>query len=467
VRTRGGLPVPGPLSWRRPRHELLLLALVAVATLTVVHPPGAQDISRMCLTRSIVHGRLWSNGCLGGNLDRASFDGRFYSDKAPGVSVLAVPAAELVGLRAPGRWDANGDLRLWVVRLSTGGLALLGCALLLGRLAEGLAPGWGGATLVTFAAGTLISSLAVDNFDAVPTAALGFAAFLLAWRRSPWSSGLVAGLAILVEYQALLTGLAVGLYVALSGGRAAGRYALGLLPGLALLGAYDWAAFGSPFHLSYRYVAPRFASQQAGGFFGIHSPRLHAIHVVLFGTRGLLVNAPVLAAATVGLVLLWRRGLRAEAGLCMLVTLLFLALEFGYFDPFGGSSPGPRFFIPALPFLAVGLAPAFASWRTATATLALLSIVSSTVVLLSWPSAVEAAYVYWETVWRELLAVALHWTSADLTRWAQKNVLSWLGVGRLGSAAVVLATAVTALGIALRDGWSTTTLSRAADGPRE
>src|SRR5919201_6305238 len=47
--------------------------------------------------------------------------------------------------------------------------------------------------------------------------------------------------------------------------------------------------------------------------------------------------------------------------------LLWLAA--GYFDPLGGLSPGPRYFVPALPFLALGLADAYGRWPRATALL--------------------------------------------------------------------------------------------------
>jgi hypothetical protein len=57
-------------------------------------------------------------------------------------------------------------------------------------------------------------------------------------------------------------------------------------------------------------------------------------------------------------VLLWRQGFRAEALTCAAATVCFLLINAGYFLPYGGNSPGPRFFAPALPFLAVGLAPA-------------------------------------------------------------------------------------------------------------
>ena len=92
---------PVRIEWRRPRHETVLLVLVALGALLVVHPPGAQDTSRMCVTRSIVHGSLSATSCLAGNGDRAEFGGRFYTDKAPGVSFLAIPAAQIVRLGPP------------------------------------------------------------------------------------------------------------------------------------------------------------------------------------------------------------------------------------------------------------------------------------------------------------------------------------------------------------------------------
>jgi hypothetical protein len=61
-----------------------------------------------------------------------------------------------------------------------------------------------------------------------------------------------------------------------------------------------------------------------------------------------------------------------------------LIVDAGYFDPYGGASPGPRFFTPALPFLALGLAEAFRRWPYLTGFLALVSIVLVTLDTLTW-----------------------------------------------------------------------------------
>jgi len=57
-----------------------------------------------------------------------------------------------------------------------------------------------------------------------------------------------------------------------------------------------------------------------------------------------------------GLPLLWRLGRRAETAVCAAIPLLFLTYNAAYYLPFGGQSPGPRFLVPALPFLVLPLA---------------------------------------------------------------------------------------------------------------
>ena len=451
-------PSEGRLPWARPRHELLLLALVAGVALSPVNVINPQDVSRLCLTRALEHGHLVVDGCVGnGDTDRAFRAGHVYSDKAPGMSVLAFPAAAAVGLQAPSRWNHKGDLRLWAVRLLGSGVAFLLCALLVGRVAEGLARGWGGASLVAFALGTLAAPFAATTFDHVTAGALGFGAFLLAWRRRAGLAGLAAGAAIAFEYQAGLIAVVVACYIALRGLGQLARFVIASLPPLLLLGAYQWAAFGSPLHTPYRYVANKYTAQQASGFFGIHLPRQHAVYEVLIGNGGLLVISPVVAAAAVGLVLLWRRGLRAETAACATVTALFLIVSFGYFLPYGGVSPGPRFVIPALPFLAVGLAPAFSRMPRPTALLAVISVIAMTAITFTW----SYGNHYRGTIWGELVRVPSQLGSSRLADNLARTPLAWIVPNRLAATPIIALVALAAVGIALDDGRRTRRHGRA------
>jgi hypothetical protein len=135
---------------------------------------------------------------------------------------------------------------------------------------------------------------------------------------------------------------------------------------------------------------------------------------------------------------------------CTIVFLAFLALNCGYFDPYGGDSPGPRFVTPALPFLALGLPFVLARLRIFGAALVTASVVASTAIALTWPAAVNASERYHGTVWRRIAGVLRHGTGDPVVSWAQKNVLSWVGVGRLGAAAIVMCAALAAVVVAFR-----------------
>jgi len=430
---------PTALPWARPRHELLLLALVAVTALSSVYVNSTQDLSHFCLSRAIVAGELTIDKCAGNTIDRSVYGGHYYSNKAPGLSLLAIPAVEVARLPTGARWDPEADLHLWGVRLLTNGIAFMLCVFLVGRIAEGIAPRTGAPALVAFGLGTLMSAFAATGFDHDLTAALGFAALVLAWARRPGLGGLAAGAAYMVEYQAAAIVVLVALYVALRGLRPLARFVVGAVPGLVVSAAYSWAAFGRPWRNPHSYLLNRFAGVNETGVLGVHFPSAHGIRLVFVGDRGLLVAWPVVAAAAVGLWLLWRRGFRAEALVAALVTAAFVLGDCGYGDPYGGLSAGPRYLIPGLPFLALGLGPAFARWRVPTALLTAVSIVAGTTLMLTWAGSSDMHYR--GTVWGELVRFLTKGTGSRLYGELAKNVLVWAGPNRLVTAGLVCACA--------------------------
>jgi hypothetical protein len=425
---------------RRYRFEPLVLALVAAAALSTVNIAGPQDQTRYALTRALVlHHSLEVDPRL---FDRSVFEGRSYSDKAPGMSFFAVPAFELERLlgiaRTQREWRSEGDLSLWLLRVLTSGLMFLIATFVVGRVAEGLVPRTGALTAAAFGAGSLAAPLAPTLFEHDAAGACGIVAFVLASRGGgrvrPAAAGFVAGAAVLFQYQAVFIALAVAVYCARAGFRRVVWFLLGGLPAAAVLAVYNASAFGSPFHLSYRYVANRFAEAQRGGFFGIGLPRLSGLQEVLVGNFGLLVTSPAVLVAAVGLALLWRRGRRAEAALAAAIASLFILLDAAYFLPYGGGSPGPRFLAAALPFLFLGLPLALERFpRTAIAVIA-VSVVATTANSVTWGVRPPETASWLPT--RNELA---------------NTVWTWLGVDRTVGIAIVLACALAAAGVGVRE----------------
>jgi uncharacterized repeat protein (TIGR01451 family) len=222
-----------------------------------------------------------------------------------------------------------------------------------------------------------------------------------------------------------------------------------VVPAAAVLGAYDWVAFGAPWHLSYRYVENGFAGEQATGFFGLGWPRLLGITEVFAGSRGLLVVSPVLVLAALGLVRLGRSH-RAEAVVAGSVAALFVLANCGYFDPYGGSQ-GPRFLIAALPFLAVGLGPAFAWLPGITTIVAALSVIPVTVLTLTWSQVYYPGAVSGPSggVWGHLVGVVGDLGSGRLAGDLTPNVTSELGGTPVWGAALVVLSAAAAFAVAV------------------
>jgi hypothetical protein len=426
----------------------LLLILVAVLALSPVNVVSSQDVSRLCLSRALLHDRVAIGSCAGASIDRARYGGRTYSDKAPGLSLLAVPAVAALQLSTPSRWRPDDNASLWVIRVTTSGVALLVLAFCVGRVSEGLAPGSGGIGIVAVGAGTMLASLGATTFDHVPTAALMFGAFVLAWARRWALAGLVLGAALLFEYEAFVAVPAFALYVGLRAGRGGlGRFTAGLVPPLVVLCAYDRLAFGSPLHPAYRYVANRYAAAQQRALYGVSLPHLASVHEVLFGDRGLIVTSPFLIVALAGLILARHRA-PLELAFAATVALLFFLVECGYFLPFGGISPGPRFVAPAIPFVCLGLGAALDRWRRVTVALVAVSVVATTALTLTWALSGDDVEPYRTTVWGELARSFVEGSHSRLSRALAPNALEWLGLNSWSVTAVIVAAGAAALATA-------------------
>jgi len=205
--------------------------------------------------------------------------------------------------------------------------------------------------------------------------------------------GLSAGWATVSEFPAVIPAIILALLAAVNAwplGRARAMRILGTLGISALacaavLMAYQYACFGSPFHVAYASEIGYEGMQQ--GVFGVTLPRMIRLRRILFGEyRGLLPLAPALAVVPIALVvMMWVRlkpdttyeapvvtrlvsRRRRAAIVSAIIGLYFILLNASYNYWEGGWSYGPRHAAPGIPFLCVSLAflwtavPAVGRW---------------------------------------------------------------------------------------------------------
>lgn len=400
------------------------LAAVALVVAWAIPAQGGNwnQNAHYALVRALADGRPNIDRSLsetGDNTgDISFFHGHRYAAKGPGLAFWTLPA--FMALKVVGDAKPSGDLFriLWFLGLWATVLPATILFLLVRKIADEIAPGFGTITAMTLGVATLLLPFTTMFFAHVLTAMLGFGAFALLWSerrrharlRIVAAAGLLAGFAITVELPSaiLVGGLAcylltreprVSRMLAYSGG-----VVLGVLP----LCLFNQWAFGSITHLSYAGVAGGYWNRR--GLYGVVAPSFHVATELLFSTRGLVRVTPVLALGAVGILLLHRRGRRAEAFLIAGLSLAYLLFNAGYDNPFGGDAPGPRYLIPIIPFLVLPLGLVYQRFPLMTIVLAAASAFQMIVITMTNP----------------ILAVFGDWFGR---LWARKIVYTAFGFG--------------------------------------
>jgi hypothetical protein len=427
----------------RARPGVAAIVALGVAWGLTMHSMGWAQLGHYAQLRGFADGQpeidrwQWETG------DKAWIDGHFYSVKSPGVAGLSLPfylaLENTVGPRLSRaatdnarrsdfpRWAPDGPIpienygylrergerveaqieqngpMIWALTLI---VAVIPAVLLLLGVrwaADRLEPGYGTAAAVTLGLATIVMTFASEYFSHVISAALGFGAFMLLMREreGPPSlplvagAGLLAGLAVTFEFQVGLVGLILFAYALARSSerlRRAVAYGAGAVCGALPMLAFNLWAFGNPLELAYGSAVdyPGISGHDelglnTHGFFGITAPRLDSAGELLFASRGLLTLTPIIVMAVVGVVLMRRRGHRAEANTIAAIAIAYFIYNSGYWLPMGGGTPGPRFLVPALPFLAVGLAFAYRRLPALTLGLAIPSAVTMGAAYFTYP----------------------------------------------------------------------------------
>ncbi len=353
------------------RFPLLVLALHAYLFPWLPGLRSPNELSRLYQARAIVedgtldlNAQLARHGPVG---DLSVRNGRYYPNKAPGVSFLGA------GVYAAARWVNGGrelgeGAAMFWLRLACCMVPGVVAAELLRRILAqrfGFDDGVATAGATTFALGTIMWPYSTLLMSHGPTAAAVVACWwaveggLRARDGEPsvrpstlwWLlAGLAAALAVLLEYTTALALPPLALYAVLR--IRAQRHPiappiaaslLGALPSLVALAAYHQAAFGSPWATGYRFlVNPTFTQWHARGFMGVGAPSLRALlGSFLDPARGLFTWSPFLALGVPGLWLLARRD-RPLALLCAAELALYALFTASFTYQAWGWSVGPR-----------------------------------------------------------------------------------------------------------------------------
>ena len=259
-------------------------------------------------------------------------------------------------LMAPPYWLAERlslDPRPWVMSVNAVVVAAVAAVVYLIGLKTGATSRQSLVAALLTAFGTMLLPYVATGFSE-PAVALAIAIGMLGVQiQRPALVGAAAGLAMLMRVDSVVLVVPVLAMAAWqAGGRSWGpplRFGAALLPAILIAGAYDSLRFGSPWRVGY--VGQTFNHPIVAGLYGLlFSP-----------AAGVFLFVPLLPLALVGMFLAARR-MRILAA----TALALLAIRLPFYAAWYGWSAywvwGPRYLVPAMPVLAIGLLELGRGW---------------------------------------------------------------------------------------------------------
>jgi hypothetical protein len=364
------------LHMNRKIYLLISLSFVqAYYIIDYVNSGNPNEETRVFLTRAIVddHTLTLDNQFVlrGTTIDRASFEGHYYSDKAPGTSFLAVPV-ELVlkaieGGNVPIR-HSRIAFRIFLLLIPTFFLCFYLWKFLDGMLPNSSFPVT--LTMISYMIGSGAFPYTQYLLGHQLVAVFLTGSFLMiygsgkVWRIA--TGGVLAGLAILTELQAAPTTFLLWIMLIVKYRKRLLRPFLfipGVAAGVAGLMLYNYVCFKNPFSIAYDHLDIAVSrAMHDPGLAGVTYPKLNTFILCLFGFKnGLFIFTPLWLCAVPGFYVLWKSNLRTlslTVGSIFASWVIFVSSANGWW---GGWSVGPRLLTPMLAFLTLPTA-AFISW---------------------------------------------------------------------------------------------------------
>jgi hypothetical protein len=201
-----------------------------------------------------------------------------------------------------------------------------------------------------------------------------FVGFYLLWRviyenanlRWLWLVGVLFSLVVITEYPVVipLGILFIWAAIRMPSRLALYRVVLGAIPLGLIFAGYNLAIFGTPMPVGYEY-STLWQDVHQQGFLSITMPSVATfLGLTVSPFRGLFFLSPILLLGFVGLWYAWKHQ-SADRSLLIVLSLVitfFLLFYSSSIMWWGGSTVGPRYLTPMVPFLALPMIFAFNHW---------------------------------------------------------------------------------------------------------
>ncbi len=324
------------------------------------HGGSANELTRWATAASLVEKSsfdiAWTEDLIGPNVDTARIDNHVYSNKPPGIAMIAAPIYALTRAAIGPPNDSNIRISWFVMRffLSTLPLLLLGLWLY-ARDTDELS-----LTVLFFASPLFVYSLLF--FSHVLVGVLIYISYRVIFDarriflRNCFLAGAISGVAVLCEFAAAVPVAVIGLSLLFTNKNDRLRnivfFIAGGLPFAVVLLIYNNTLFGSLLEFSYGHESfPEWAEVAGQGVYGIGLPSLSNLYVLIFSpSRGLFFTAPILLLSIAAFFSSRESNtLRHRVKIAAIVVTVIVMS--GHGAAHGGWAFGPRYLIMLLPLM--------------------------------------------------------------------------------------------------------------------
>ena len=347
--------------------------------------------TRFFLTRAIVdENRFEIDTWYNQTGDRAFYDGHYYSDKDPGVSLLATPLYYILRKISPlifgstnrsvcdtyflenyipivhcVAYDPFISTSKILMTLFTSSLFSSLMVLTFYKLSKIIFNNRKTAVFLAFVlgVGTLVLHSAIIFRDYGSATLFSFLGFYLLFRMKHEKnfnrkililSGLLMGFSMTITIVSSITCLSCLLYLFFTHRKGLMYFLLGCVLGLLPFILYNTFSFEHPFTLPRFYLDPAIWSGMEGEK-GIKPPNIFVgLRLLFYPYKGLFFYYPILLFSLVGMTKFYNN-YRIETGLILLIFLAHVIVNSSWWAWWGGASFGPRHLVLAIPFMLLPL----------------------------------------------------------------------------------------------------------------